>query len=81
MVGLEQSKEGWDAFATPYDDGITPFSTKVAETALNLVGLAAGAGPLDIAAGGGALTIPAAKQGARVTAPPWSNCSIVKRHR
>ena len=72
MAGLEQVKEGWDAFASSYDEGITPFSTKVAESALDLLGLTAGADLLDIASGGGALSIPAAKQGARVTAIDFS---------
>jgi ubiquinone/menaquinone biosynthesis C-methylase UbiE len=40
----------------------------VADSALELVGLTAGAELLDIASGGGALSIPAARQGANVTA-------------
>lgn len=76
MAGLEQLKEGWDAFASSYDEGITPFSTKVAESALNLVGLTAGAELLDIASGGGALSIPAARRGANVTAIDFSTAMV-----
>lgn len=76
MVGLEQVKEGWNAFTSSYDDEITPFSTTVAESTLNLIGPKTGAELLDIAAGGGALSIPAARDGARVTAIDFSTSMV-----
>lgn len=76
MVNLEQMREGWDRFASGYDEGITPFSTRVAEDALRIAGVTAGLKLLDIAAGGGALSIPAARMGAEVLAADFSPAMV-----
>lgn len=72
MTYLEQIREGWDRYASAYDEAITPFSTGVAEEALRIAAVGAGMKLLDIAAGGGALSIPAARLGAEVHAIDFS---------
>lgn len=72
MVNLEQMRAGWDRYASAYDEAITPFSMRVAEDALRIAGVTAGMKLLDIAAGGGALSIPAARLGAEVLAADFS---------
>lgn len=68
-IDLKQTQLAWDGIAEGYDNYMTPshdsdFTTKL----LRLAGLKSGMSFLDIAAGSGALTIPAARLGARVTA-------------
>jgi ubiquinone/menaquinone biosynthesis C-methylase UbiE len=72
MVNLEQIREGWDRYAAAYDEAITPFSMRVAEDALSVADVRPGMKLLDIAAGGGALSIPAARLGAEVLAADFS---------
>lgn len=61
-----QTPAAWDAIATGYDDLVTPTHFWLGEEALRRAGVAAGMYVLDVAAGSGALSIPAARLGARV---------------
>lgn len=65
-------KEAWDAIAAKYDQFVTPGNSELATYALQLAGLKAGNRFLDVAAGSGALSIPAAQLGANVVATDWS---------
>jgi ubiquinone/menaquinone biosynthesis C-methylase UbiE len=72
MVTPEQSRSAWDKSAAGYDTGVTPFSMRVAEDALRRIPLDTETRFLDVAAGGGALGIPAARLGAQVLAIDFS---------
>lgn len=65
-------KEAWDAIAADYDQFVTPGNSELAIHALELANLKPGDRFLDVAAGSGALSIPAAKLGARIVATDWS---------
>lgn len=58
----------WDAIAADFDEFTTPMSVKLAEEALGRVEIRPGARFLDVGAGSGALSIPAARRGAQVVA-------------
>jgi 2-polyprenyl-3-methyl-5-hydroxy-6-metoxy-1,4-benzoquinol methylase len=60
--------EAWDAIADGYDRYVAPQEVDVANEALRLVGLEAGQRFLDVAAGTGGLSLPAARLGAQVLA-------------
>jgi ubiquinone/menaquinone biosynthesis C-methylase UbiE len=64
--------EAWDAIATAYDQYVTAGESDVAEAGLRLAGLRPGDSFLDIAAGTGGLSLPAARLGAKVLATDWS---------
>jgi ubiquinone/menaquinone biosynthesis C-methylase UbiE len=64
--------EAWDAIASGYDEYVAPGEAELAAAALRLVGLAPGQRFLDVAAGPGGLSLPAARLGARVVATDWS---------
>lgn len=64
--------EAWDAIAAGYDDYVAPGEAELADAALRFAGLAEGQRFLDVAAGTGGLSLPAARLGARVTATDWS---------
>lgn len=64
----EQIREAWDAVATGFDEFVTPKSVTMGEEALSRVDLRPGIRFLDVAAGTGALSIPAARRGAHVLA-------------
>lgn len=72
MVRPEQQREAWDQFAAPYHDAITPMSTSAAEAALSIAEVGQGTRLLDVAAGPGALSLPAARLGADVLAIDFS---------
>ena len=63
----EQTQEAWDNIATGYDQFVTPTHLWLAQEGLRFAGLRAGDRFLDVAAGSGALSIPAARLGAKVT--------------
>lgn len=65
---LERTRAAWDGIAAGYDEFVTPTEVTLANDALGRVGLAAGVRFLDVAAGAGGLSLPAARIGARVTA-------------
>ena len=68
--------EAWDAIAEGYDRYVTPQEVDLAKEALRLVGLRPGERFLDVAAGTGGLSLPAARLGARVLATDWSPSMI-----
>lgn len=63
-----QAREAWDAIADRFDQHITPRSMAFGERALGRLRLGPGVRVLDVAAGTGALAIPAARSGAEVLA-------------
>jgi ubiquinone/menaquinone biosynthesis C-methylase UbiE len=66
----------WDALAEGYDRYVAPQEAELAKEALALVGLRAGERFLDVAAGTGGLSLPAARLGAKVLATDWSSAMI-----
>jgi len=64
--------EAWDAIAAQYDRFVAPGEAGLAADALALAGLRAGEEMLDVAAGTGGLSLPAARMGAQVIATDWS---------
>jgi pimeloyl-ACP methyl ester carboxylesterase/ubiquinone/menaquinone biosynthesis C-methylase UbiE len=65
-------KEAWDAIATGYDEFVAPGEAEFANAALKLAQLKSGDRFLDVAAGTGGLSLPAARLGARVVAVDWA---------
>lgn len=63
-----QIRSAWDNIATGYDEFVTSTHLLLSSEALRLAGLGAGMRFLDVAAGSGALSIPAARLGAHVLA-------------
>jgi ubiquinone/menaquinone biosynthesis C-methylase UbiE len=68
--------EAWDAIAIGYDRYVAPQEDGLAKEALRLVGLEPGERFLDVAAGTGGLSLPAARLGADVLATDWSAAMI-----
>jgi len=71
MITIEASKirKAWDGIAVNFDRYVTPTANWVlAKTALRLSGLKPGMHFLDVASGSGALSLPAARLGAKVLA-------------
>ncbi len=68
--------EAWDAIAAGYDQFVAPGEDSIAQAGLDLAGLQAGDRFLDVAAGPGGLSLPAARRGARVLATDWSPAMI-----
>src|SRR5688572_10618786 len=64
--------EAWDAIAALYDEHVAPGEADLATAGLRLAGLQAGDTFLDVAAGPGGLSLPAARLGANVLATDWS---------
>ncbi len=64
----QQTRDAWDKLAAGFDEFATPLTIPLAEDALHRVGLRPGMRFLDVAAGSGALSIPAARLGAQVLA-------------
>jgi ubiquinone/menaquinone biosynthesis C-methylase UbiE len=64
--------EAWDAIAARYDEHVAPGESELATAGLRLAGLQAGDTFLDVAAGPGGLSLPAARLGAQVLATDWS---------
>ena len=69
---LDETRAAWDRIAPGYDAYVTPTEVPLANEALGRVGLRSGMTFLDIAAGAGGLSLPAARLGARVTATDLS---------
>lgn len=67
-TGRHATRAAWDAIAPGYDRTNTPSQMRIAGEALAAVGLQSGMRFLDVASGSGALSIPAARLGARVVA-------------
>jgi SAM-dependent methyltransferase len=68
--------EAWDAIAAGYDEFVAPGEAPFANAALRLAGLKSGERFLDVAAGPGGLSLPAARLGAKVLATDWSPAMI-----
>ena len=66
----------WDAIAEGYDRYVAPQEVELANEALALVGLRTGQQFLDVCAGTGGLSLPAARLGAKVLATDWSPAMI-----
>jgi SAM-dependent methyltransferase len=64
--------EAWDAIAALYDRHVAPGEADLATAGLRLARLQAGDTFLDVAAGPGGLSLPAALLGAKVLATDWS---------
>jgi ubiquinone/menaquinone biosynthesis C-methylase UbiE len=65
---LEQTRDAWDRIAARYDEFVTPTHMWLGKEALIRAGIGPGMRFLDVAAGSGALSIPAARLGAQVLA-------------
>jgi ubiquinone/menaquinone biosynthesis C-methylase UbiE len=68
--------QAWDAIAADYDEFVAPGEAGLALEALALAGLQPGHQFLDVAAGTGGLSLPAARLGASVLATDWSPAMI-----
>jgi ubiquinone/menaquinone biosynthesis C-methylase UbiE len=68
--------EAWDAVAQGYDRYVAPQEVDLANEALRLVALEPGERFLDVAAGTGGLSLPAARLGGQVLATDWSPAMI-----
>ena len=68
MPTPDQIRDSWDRIATDFDRFTTPLTLPLGEAALDRVGLRRGMRFLDVASGSGALSLPAARLGARVLA-------------
>lgn len=64
----DRTPDGWGDVAAAYDADIAPSMTQYAQEALEATGLREGERVLDVAAGSGALSLAAARRGARVVA-------------
>ena len=62
----EQTRAAWDSIAAGYDEFVTPTHMWLGNEALRRAGLRPGMRFLDVAAGSGALSVPAARLGAQV---------------
>ena len=69
---LTQTRAAWDEIAVGYDDFVTPSHMWLASEGLRRAGLRPGMRFLDVAAGSGALSVPAARLGAQVLATDLS---------
>lgn len=68
MPTTEQIREGWDMLANRFDEYVTPQNMELGEQALRRVKPSPGVRFLDVPAGSGALSLPAARRGADVVA-------------
>ncbi len=68
--------DAWDAIAAGYDEFVAPGEASFANEGLRLAGLKPGERFLDVAAGPGGLSLPAARLGAKVLATDWSPAMI-----
>lgn len=73
---LSETQAAWDEIAAGFDEYATPLTIAFAEAALQRVDLRPGMRFLDVAAGSGALSIPAARLGAEVVATDISPAMV-----
>ncbi len=71
-------RDAWDEIAGGYDEFVTPTHMWLANEGLRRVGLRSGMRFLDVAAGSGALSIPAARLGAQVLSTDMSPAMLKK---
>jgi ubiquinone/menaquinone biosynthesis C-methylase UbiE len=72
MATQEETRAAWDRIAAGYDEFVTPTHMWLANEGLRRVDLRPGMRFLDVAAGSGALSIPAARLGAQVLSTDMS---------
>ncbi|MGD9562545.1 MAG: class I SAM-dependent methyltransferase [Pyrinomonadaceae bacterium] len=72
----EETRTAWDKVAPGYDDFVTPTNIGLGSEVLRRVGLSAGMEMLDVASGSGAVSLSAARLGARVTSADISPIMI-----
>lgn len=75
-LGIDQTPAGWDPVAKAYDLSFASFTALFAQDVLRLINVQPGQRILDVAAGTGALSFPAAEAGARVLATDFSQGMI-----
>jgi ubiquinone/menaquinone biosynthesis C-methylase UbiE len=80
-VEQEQTRAAWDAIAAGYDRTNTPTQMWLGNEGLRRAGLRRGMRFLDVAAGSGALSIPAARLGAQVLATDLSTAMLERLER
>lgn len=68
VPGIEQIRGAWDDIAAGFDEFVTPETLVLGREIVRRVGIRPGVRVLDVAAGSGALSIPAARIGADVLA-------------
>jgi ubiquinone/menaquinone biosynthesis C-methylase UbiE len=68
IITRDDVRNAWEAIAPGFDEVITPISIRHGESALDRLDMGPGTRFLDVAAGSGALSIPAGRRGARVVA-------------
>jgi ubiquinone/menaquinone biosynthesis C-methylase UbiE len=76
-----EAARSWDEVAPGYDEFVTPANSNLATRALQMAGLEPGMRFLDVAAGSGAVSLAAARAGARVTAVDISPLMIKRLKR
>jgi len=76
MAEQAEIQDAWTEIAPAFDEFVTPSNIPIAEDALQLAGLRPGMRLLDVAAGSGALSIPAARAGAEVVATDISPAMV-----
>ena len=76
MSHLEQTRAAWETQAESYDRVFTPLLSQVARRALILAGVRPGMRLVDIASGGGAVSLPAAELGADVLAVDYAQAMV-----
>ena len=72
----QEIRQAWDTIASGYDRNVTPTHLWLGGEGLSRAGLRAGMRFLDVAAGSGALSIPAARLGAQVLATDQSESML-----
>jgi ubiquinone/menaquinone biosynthesis C-methylase UbiE len=77
----EMTRIAWDAVAPGYDEYVTDHNLGLGRTVLERVSVGPGATVLDVASGSGAVAIPAAEQGADVTAVDLSPVMVERLSR
>lgn len=75
---LTETRDAWNGIAAGYDEFVTSTHMSLANEGLGRAGLVSGMRFLDVAAGSGGLSIPAARLGARVTSVDIS-ANMIKR--
>jgi len=68
MISQEETRAAWDQIAAGFDQFVTGPGMPIAEDGLRRAGITPGMRVLDVASGSGAVSIPAARLGAQVTA-------------
>lgn len=76
MTEYEAIQDSWTEIAPRYDEHVTPPNMALADGALQRAGLQPGMQVLDVAAGTGGLSIPAARAGAQVVATDISPAMV-----